>query len=398
MPDIIDEDGLQVKTAEEISAELNSGLQAIYGADINLDQNSPDGQLVGIITQAAVDLRELITGVNNGFNPDLSQGVVLDQRVTINNIAREGGTYTVQPIEITVDSTVELAGLDGNYNDPNATGYTVQDGSGNQFILADTTTFLFGTTTANFRAKEIGAVNVPTGTITTPVTIVIGVTNINNPSAAISVGQDQETDSQLRTRREQSVALASSGYLNGLLGTVLNLDGVTEAVLYENFTNVTDANGIPPHAIWLVVAGGANSDIGNSIYEKKSYGCNMRGDVEVTITTASDVDFVAKFDRPTAEDLHIRFEIQPTVDGFVFDQDAIKSYMVANLEYNIGEYAETSVVTSAAIDAIAAQGGGGVPLNVEISRNGSDWFDYLEPTNLDYQWTLDVSRITITEI
>lgn len=60
MPDIIDENGLQVKTFDEILQELKDGLRAIYGNDINLDQNSPDGQMVGIIAQVATDLRELL--------------------------------------------------------------------------------------------------------------------------------------------------------------------------------------------------------------------------------------------------------------------------------------------------------------------------------------------------
>jgi hypothetical protein len=398
MPDVIDATGLQVETAAEISAALISGLQAIYGADINTDQNSPDGQRVGILTQMAVDIRELAVSVNSGFDPDQALGVILDQRVAINNIEREGGTYTVQPIDIVTNATVTLQGLDSSFSDPNATGYTVQDASGNQYILSATATLTAGTTTLDFRAKLIGAVNVPVNTLTTPVTVVLGVVSVNNSSAAITVGQNEETDAQLRTRRQQSVSLASSGYLNGLLGAVLNLAGVTEAVLYENFTNSTDSHGTPAHCIWLVVAGGAVSDIAEAIYEKKSYGCNMRGTTTHDITTASGSIFTAQFDQPTAENLYIQFTIQTTVAGFVFAQSVIKAAMVASLKYGIGAFAETSAITAAAVAAIASQGGGGVPVLMQISVDGSSWTDYLTTTNLNYQWTLDVSRITITVV
>ena len=153
MPDILDAQGLQVKTAQEILSDLSADFRNIYGNDINIDQNSPDGQILGIVTQMATDLRELLVQVNNGFDPDRAIGRILDERVVINNIERVGATYTVINIDITVNQTVTLQGLDGNYNDPNATAYTVQDNAGNQFILADTTTLVSGTHSLTFRAS-----------------------------------------------------------------------------------------------------------------------------------------------------------------------------------------------------------------------------------------------------
>lgn len=396
MADVINENGLTVKTLQELINELVAGYRVIYGDDINLEQNSPDGQLINIFAQAEADIRELATSIYNSFNPDRAVGSTLDERVTINNIARRGGTYTIQPIDITVDRTVTLQGLDADFNNPNGSGYTVQDNAGNQFILIDTVTLTAGTTRVNFRAKDIGQVETVVDTINNPVTIVLGVTAVNNDVGAVDIGQDQETDAQLRVRRAQSVAIASSGYLNGLLATVLNLDGVAGARLYENVTNTVDADGIPAHGIWLIVQDGANTDIGNAIYTKKSYGCNMKGDEEVEIITASGATFTAKFDRPQAQDLYIRFDIQRTVAGAVFDQSVIKSYIVDNLTYDIGEFAETSRATAVALLAIVANGGGGVPVNVEVSDDGIAWEDFIETDTKKDQFVLDVSRITIT--
>lgn len=396
MPDIIDATGLTVKTANEIKADLETGLQNIYGSDINLDQNSPDGQLVGIVTQMAVDIRELLVSVNNSFDPDRAVGTLLDERVVINNIARAGGTYTIQPVEITVDRTVTLQGLDSAFNDVNGTGYTIQDDSGNQFILIDTITLTAGMTEIDFRAKEIGLVETVVGTITNPVTIVLGVTVIDNTSAPLQIGQAQETDAQLRTRRQQSVALSSTGYLNGLLGDVLALDGVTDAKLYENYSDTIDGDGIPAHGTWLIVEGGANTDIANIYYENKSYGSNMKGAVSVNITTASGGVFTALFDRPVSADLYLRFNIKRTTVNFAFDLPGIKESLVDNVSYMIGQYAETSSLTEAAVAAMATLGGGGVPLDVEISDDGIAWTDYLDTPTLDAKWTLDVSRVTIT--
>lgn len=398
MPDSLGATGLAIKTLPEIVSDLETALRNIYGSDINLDQNSPDGQLVNIFAQAAIDIRELAQQIYNGFNPDAAVGRILDERVALNNIERQGGTYTITPIELVTDRTVNLQGLDADFNDPDGTGFTIQDDAGNKFILIDSVTLTAGTNTVNFRAKNIGAVETTTGTITNPVTIVLGVTSINNPSAALQTGSNEETDAELRIRRQKSVAIASTGYLNGLLASVLNLDGVTDAVLYENVTNSVDADGIPAHGIWLVAEGGANTDIADEIYAKKSYGANMKGDTEVDITTASGAIFTAKFDRPEAKDLFIRFDIQPLTATATFNQAAIKDYLVANLSYNIGEYAETSRITCIIKDAITSLGEQGAAINVEISDDNATWVDYLTVDTLDEQWVVDAARITITEL
>ena len=219
MADIINENGLQLKTLNEIISDLETGFKNIYGQDINVESDTQDGQTINLLSQTLADLRSLANDVYQSFNPDTASGAVLDQRVAINNIERKAGTFTIAPVEITVDRTVTLAGLDANFNDVNATGYTVQDDAGNQFILVDTTVLTPGTTSLNFRAREIGEVEVLTDTITNAVTVVLGVTSINNPSGVIETGQNEETDTELRIRRQQSVANASNGYLNGLLGS-----------------------------------------------------------------------------------------------------------------------------------------------------------------------------------
>lgn len=398
MADKIDETGLQTKTLNEIIADLETGFKEIYGVDINIDQNSPDGQLINIFAQSGIDIRELITGVYNSYNPDRAIGVQLDERVLINNITRKGGTYTIQPIVIVTDRTVSLVGLDSDFNNQEGEGYTVQDNAGNEFILIDSDTLIAGTHTLNFRARNIGLVETTVGTITTPVTVVLGVVSVNNASGALEVGTDQETDAQLRVRRSYSTSLNASAYLNGLLGTVLNIEGVSDAKLYENYTGSVDADGIPAHGFWLIAEGGANTDIADAIYKKKSYGSNMKGDVSVEIITASGQSFFAKFDRPTPKNLYIEFSIQPLASGQTFDLTSLKNYIVSNLSYGIGEAAESSKITCIIKDGIAETGGLGVPVLVEISDDDVTYVEYLETDTKDEEWTVDATRINITVI
>ena len=159
MPDILDENGIQVKTLNELIAEKTQAMKDIFGENIVTEANSPDGQLINISAQAGVDMRERIVDVYNSFDPDKCIGTIQDSRYKINGISRKGGTYTVQPIDITVSKTVKLQGLDENYNNPNATAFGVKDSGGNVWYLIDTTTVTDDKqfTRLPFRSASIGS-------------------------------------------------------------------------------------------------------------------------------------------------------------------------------------------------------------------------------------------------
>ena len=54
MPNSFDANGLQVITQNEIVDNLTSEFQEIYGEDINVDSNSPDGQIISIVEYKSV--------------------------------------------------------------------------------------------------------------------------------------------------------------------------------------------------------------------------------------------------------------------------------------------------------------------------------------------------------
>lgn len=379
MADSFTSNGLTVATNPELVTQLENDFKAIYGNDINIDQNSPDGQLINIFAQGGTDVRELISQLYTSFDPDSASGRILDQRCAINNVFRKGGTFTEVDITIVTDRTVSLEGVDENYNDPEASGYTIQDDSGNQFVLATSQTLTAGTNIGiRFRAKDVGAVETIANTITTPVTVVLGVISVNNPAQG-TTGVNEETDAQLKIRRRQSLSIGSTGYLNGLQASLSQLEGVSGAKVYENYTNSIDDDGIPPHCIWCVVDGGSSADIADTIFRKRSAGCDMYGSLSYTIITPSGRNFVAKWSNSIPQNLYIKFNIQKTLASATFDTTAIANYILDNLSFNIGEGANTSDVTALAQEAIDVNGGNGVALGVLISEDNLTWVEYVAP-------------------
>ena len=129
-------------------------------------------------------------------------------------------------VTVTVSQALNLYGLDQTAQPV----YTVADNAGNQWQL-QTTQHLStpGTYVFSFQAANPGAVLTTINTITVPVTIVLGVTSINNPTTYTTLGINEETDAALKIRRQKSVSLASQGYLAGLLAALENINGVTSA-------------------------------------------------------------------------------------------------------------------------------------------------------------------------
>lgn len=402
MPDIFNDNGLQVATSTEIQTELENGYKNIYGNDIAIGSNTQDGQLIAIYTQMATDLRELLMEVYNSFNPTLCRGRIQDVRYALNDITRKGGTYTIVPITIEVNKTVTLQGLDANFYDVNATSYAIADDSGNQYFLIDTTTLTSGTYTLPFRAQNIGLVQPVLNTITNQVTIVNGVLSVNNASAPTTYGENQETDDEFAIRRERSPENKSQNSIDSILGQLLELDGLTQAAVYNhdyaNYPSTTDADGILLGYIWVIAEGGSNAEIATVIYANMA-GSGTKGSVSVNVPTASGQVLGINFDRPIAVPLYIRFNYQHTTSETEFiNENAIKQYIVDNLQFKINQYADSSVIVPIAQQGILASGGIGVCNYLEISTDGSNWSEFIDSATKQDIFTLDVANITITEV
>ncbi len=380
MPNAIGPNGLTIKTRQEILDELLNGaggypgLLTIYGPNINVGPNSPDGQLLNILAQVAIDQEELIASVNSAFDPDQATGTILDARCAINGVIRQGATYTVQAIDVTVTIPLTLTGLD------TSTPFTVADANGNQFQLITSHSFgAPGTTSLAFRAVQPGPVETTIGTITNIVTAISGVSGVNNSIAATSIGLAQESDASLRVRRANSVSLPSKGFLQGLLGALLDIEGVEQAVVLENITNTTDANGIPGHSIWVIVdaPSSANEEIANAIYVKRNAGCGMKGAIDVPVDQIDGTTFDVLFDNPTAVPLYINLDIA-AVTGTV-DDDYIRQQLLLLLSYKIGQIADVTTIV-ALVKQIAPNA---VVTNEGVSLTNSGYTATLTPADVD---------------
>ncbi len=143
MPDQLTPDGLTVKTFREIEEQLILGLKEVYGGDMNIGPDTPDGHMVRLFAQAAVDHRELVKKLYHSFDVTQAEGRILDQRVALAGLKRKGASYTFADVQVEVDREVRLQGLERKKGDltpsvPNL--FTVKDNSGTEYYLMDSAT------------------------------------------------------------------------------------------------------------------------------------------------------------------------------------------------------------------------------------------------------------------
>lgn len=390
MPNQVGSNGIVTASQAELLALYTAGFQAIYGAGVNLGAQTPDGQQIGISIQAILDLEDLITQVYNGFDPDNAIGVVLDQRVAINGIQRLAGTFTVTNITVTTSTSVNLYGLDQTVNPV----YTVADNAGTQWQLQTTQLGVGpGALVLAFQAASPGETLTTPNTITVPVSIVLGVTDINNPSTYTTLGVNEESDANLRIRRQQSVALPSQGYLQGLLAALKNIPGVSYADVIENDTGATDANGVPGHSIWVLVAGtGAPVAIANAIYVKRNAGAGMFGAQSFAVLQVDGTFFTVRWDDVLNENLFIKFTANSINGTTPPNIAAIRNGLPTLFLPGVGQSVNISTL-GADVQALDS--------NTYITSAGfsttstGSYTSILAPTSPQYQFVTDAANIII---
>lgn len=383
--------GLVTQSLEEIITEITGKYQEIYGNDINIDQNTPDGQMINLLAQMKKDILDLLVQYNSNIDVDQVQGIAQQILYKLNGLEIKSYTYSYVNVKVTTSGPTNLQGLDNNIDNSDGTGYTIQDTNSNRWILANSVINLNGTDEFPFRAAELGGIQCLPNTVTLPETIVSGVVSVTNPAANYITGDTGESDAEYRQRRNKTVALPSQGFDESIEAQLLNLDTVTQVKVYDNRKSV-EVNGIPAHTIWVIVEGGQNSEIGNIIYANIPPGIPMKGSIEVLVSKSNGELTPVYFDRGTAQTLYVKITIK-NLETTALDETDIKNKMSENLTYNIGENADTATITCVLRDILNNTG---IPYDVEVSTDNSNWQEIVTPTGLDNYFALAAENITLT--
>lgn len=341
-------------------AFIQDQYRAIYGADIYLESDSQDGQFLAILARVLYDTAALGGSVFNSFSPVTAQGVGLSRNVKINGITRRSPTRSTVDLDIVGQSgTIISNGI-------------AQDTLDQKWDLPASVTIPGGgTITVTATAGVDGAVNAGASTVNRIFTPTLGWQTVNNVAAA-TPGDPVETDAELRARQALSTANPSLTVLDGTVGGVANVDGVTNVRGYENDTGSTDANGLPAHSISLVVYGGTVMAIAQEIALHKTPGTQTYGTTSQIVYDAHGMPLNIHFYRPTIVTITATITIA-ALPSFSSDYEDLITQSIIDLvaTFGIGNTVLISKFFAAAYLNGSAAGSTYTVSSITIGKNAS---------------------------
>lgn len=321
----ITETGIVIDRLADVHQRLSDGFKRIYGDDINLDADSPDGQMIGLFSQEIDNINQAIAMIVQMMDPYKATGSWLEQRAMYAGVVRRGADY----------SYIDEAIFTGT---PNITvpkdSVLVDDNRVKWVMLSEIKLDMNGSARAGMRSAELGVFSLPAGKELKMETVTIGVDKIITTKAA-KEGAFEETDGNILLRFMRSHSINNHDDQQGLEGALLDVPDVKQAKVYENFTGQTDEKGVPAHSLNAVVIGGSDNDIGFTILKKKIGGCGVFGAIENTQIYA-DVPRTVRFDRAEMVNVKVQLLLERTGGFHDIDTDGIKSALSAT-EFGIGD-------------------------------------------------------------
>jgi uncharacterized phage protein gp47/JayE len=303
--------GFAPMSLQDIKSELEAEFRSRFGAGINLEPESVFGQVVGIFSEREALLWELAQSIYNADRPDSAAGASLDTLAALTGASRLAATKS------TVTGTA--AGDEGTVL---PAGRVVSvDGSGARFVtLEEVTIPASGSVDVACEAEEFGPVPAYAGTLTVIETPVAGWDSFINAADAV-VGRDVETDASFRLRREELLRSQGNSALEALRADVLAVEGVESCTVFENTTSETDADGMPPHSVEVLVQGGDDHAIAEAIWNSVAGGIATHGTSSIVVIDSQGAAREVKFSRPTERQIWVAVNGAKDADRYPADGD-----------------------------------------------------------------------------
>ncbi len=340
--------GYSAVTAAGINEEITTSIRAIYGDDVDLSVNSLDGQMTRILADLFFEVQSNILDVYNSFRPTGAYGDGLSTIVNLNGIYRIQGTHSYGSLTV--------------YGRPGLTipeGFRVSDGTTSVTYSTDFSGVIetSGSVTIHLSCDTVGANNAGADALTNILTPIPGIESVTNGDA-INPGLERETDAELRSRRELTVASPGRSTRDSLIGVLYNTPGVTDVRVYDE----VDTGRFNSR---VLVLGGQDATIGELIWLHRG-AVTYTGDVAVPVRDIQGNTYTIRFARPEARELYININFTAVAGRFQSETNTIVTTRLIeyiNLARRIGSNLRYWDISSALRSIVSQYVNNGVTLN-----------------------------------
>ena len=366
----ITETGIAVERLNEIHDRLVNGFKGIYGQDIVVTPDSPDGQMIGLFSQALADINEVLTVMVQMLDPYQATGSWLEQRALYAGIRRREGSYSYLPVVVVTDRPRREVPegtvlIDSNRNRWVTTAGLVLDENGSgrvrarsedrgMFDLGENQSLQFEVMLSDSMRAETIEPSIP--------------------------GRPEEKDPELLLRFMMSHAINNEDDREGIQAALLNIPEVVKALVLENDEQVTDDDtGLPPHSLNAIVVGGEDDDISLVLLKKKKGGPTFIGAVE-NIQHYKGMDRRTRFDRGAKVPITVKLQyerLRPNTDlGESLIADKLKARDFQLHENVLAEKLRDGVNSDSNFNLVSIRVNGGDRVDI-------GWREYAVITNVE---------------
>lgn len=332
----VTEQGFTVKSAAEITADLDAKFVGTFGSQFDTSAESPDGQLIGVVAKLLEDVWQQAEGAYNAYSPSNAYGVGLDKVAEINGITR----ITNLPTSV----AITFSGIAGTVV---PAGYIVKTVDGLEFATV-AVAVIPAIVTAKCTTQ--GAIRILANEVHVLTTAIAGLTSATNLEPGIT-GIVREEDPAFRARRENSTISRGTSSIDAIYEGVKSLNLPYIAII-ENTTSAT-VDGVPANSFLVVVEGGTPAEVSQVIYDNKPQGITSYGSIVTVVNDSKGYPHNIGISRPTPIDISVTTSITnlpgASVDSATLVKAAIVDY-VNNL--NISEDVYWSYFFSAILEVV----------------------------------------------
>lgn len=324
--------GFETRSFGDILEEIQDAQRSTISAKLDLSERTVLGSLNAIFADHLAQVEELVAEAYAAFDPDNASDDRFVALCLLTGVPRRSATKGLADVTLNLQASKTYA--------PGDLTASVQDEPDNRWLNRDE---VVSTSAGNYAAVfesefASSAAVAPAGTLTVIASPVDGWNSITNATDATS-GTDIEAIEALRLRREQAVSLGGSRTRNAIRAAIVSLDGVLSCEVFENVTNATDGNGLPPHSVRVVVWDGSpaqadDDEIAQQIWNRKAEGIVSDGGESGTAQDDVAGPQIVNFERATESAVTVAVTIESSSG---VSADDVKAAIIAAMPSRVGE-------------------------------------------------------------
>jgi uncharacterized phage protein gp47/JayE len=310
--------GFTPLTLEELTSKIEGRL-SVYNPGFDFSPESPDGQLINIISVLFAQAWGELDMVYHSFNPNSATGQALTNLGLISGIDKDSASRSYVNLNIT--------GVTGT---PVAANSLVSNADGDEFYLVFSGVIPFSTRAIS---RIAGPLPVPAGSVDTVVTTSLGWTGVEQPIIGV-MGGVPISDLHYRNLRNRTVMRNFTGVVEVIEARLLDIGAEQALVVNNTSADNTLADGTPPLTVHVTlgeVVNATDEEIARVIMNAVGISVPTYGSTTVDVVDSQGVVNSVSFSKATVVDVFMDLNItflDPDIGGA---EDAIRNALVEEI-------------------------------------------------------------------